>query len=176
MHTPVCQIKGNASDAQKALLDTQIAALNLPGFYGHAIMDRVKIVEVGVVTDEGVKDKETTIRVEFETQVELDMCNPSGNLHGGCAAYLAAVTTSVVYCLYDDSKYISMTLDTIFHAAGPVGSNIRIICMLVAIGGRISTSRCEIWGKENGRLVASASHLKLNLTPKTKKPKAKGKL
>ncbi|KAG8863806.1 hypothetical protein FRB96_007643 [Tulasnella sp. 330] len=181
MRTPIDQIKGNATDARKTLLNDTMARFNLPGYYCHDIMNRMVIVEAGAVdspnaNDEGMSGSgnKTVIRAVYELKVERDMCNPTGNFHGGCVAYLVDVCTSVSYCLHDDwdCNHVSMSLETLYHAPAVEGSTIRIVCTLTAMGGRVGTSRCEIWGKEHGKLVASASHMKM----KAGKPKPKAKL
>ncbi|KAG8874907.1 hypothetical protein FRB97_005539 [Tulasnella sp. 331] len=176
MRTPIEQIKGNASNNQKVRLNDAIQWINRVDRFCHAIMDRIVIAEVGVVDrfnpDEGLAvGKKKIIRAVYETKVEADMCNGGDSIHGGCSAYLSDVCTSATYSLNDDWNFghVSAALDVVFHAPAPKGTNLQIICTLVALGGRIGTSRCEIWDKDHDRLVASASHLKMKAsTPKTK--------
>ncbi|KAG9028366.1 hypothetical protein FRB95_006548 [Tulasnella sp. JGI-2019a] len=166
MRTPIDQIKGNASEEHKTRLNDAMNWINKKGIFGYAIMDRIVIVEAGVVdaNDEAVGgERRKMIRAVYEMEVKADMCNGGNSIHGGCGAYLADVCTSSTYSLHDDWNFghVSAALDCIYHAPALEGTNLRIICTLVALGGRIGTSRCEILDKDNGRLVCSASHLKM---------------
>ncbi|KAG9011834.1 hypothetical protein FRB94_007560 [Tulasnella sp. JGI-2019a] len=172
MRTPVDQIRGNASDVQKARMNDATDFWIKQGNFAFDVATRVVITDADIVDqDDGMGRRKKTVRAIFELLVMPDMCNGSGNLHGGCSAYLADTCTTATYMLHDDWAFghISAALDVIYHAPAPEGTNLRIICTLIALGGRIGTSRCEIWDKDKGRLVSSASHLKMKPSaPKTK--------
>lgn len=77
MRTPIDQIKGNATDARKTLLNDTMQRFNLPGYYCHDVMNRMVIVEAGAVdspnaNDEGIGGggNKTLIRAVYELKVE----------------------------------------------------------------------------------------------------------
>jgi len=57
MHTPVEQIKGNATDEHKALLNATVDRFNAKGYFCYDIMDRMTIAEAGYVDNSAANDE-----------------------------------------------------------------------------------------------------------------------
>jgi len=119
----------------------------------------------------GGKEKEI-VKVVHEMDVEEDMLNGPGNLHGGCAGFLIDNCSSMVLFASKDprdptgksyrrSGDLSLSINFTLHAPARLGSHLKIISTSQAMGGRISTIRCEIWDTTHDRLVASGIHTKM---------------
>ncbi|KZS91315.1 hypothetical protein SISNIDRAFT_487635 [Sistotremastrum niveocremeum HHB9708] len=166
----ISSIKGNAPDAIK----THIAGILFffifhKESFAHSVGKRIKVVEAdaedpssGESAIKGTNEAPSRRRatVICECTVEQDMVNGAGNMHGGCTGYLMAATKN------KDGSYgtsgVSQSLNIVYHAPAPVGTQLRIVSSTVAVGGRVMTARCEIWDKALDRLVASCVHTKMN--------------
>lgn len=133
-------------------------------------MERAVITEANVeeYTNADGKVKEICT-VVHELDVEEDMLNGGGNLHGGCSGFLIDNCSSVVLLMHTDASGksyrrtadVSQALNFTLHAPARLGTPLKIISTSIAIGGRTSTVRCEIWDTKNERLVASGVHIKM---------------
>ncbi|KAF8512770.1 HotDog domain-containing protein [Gautieria morchelliformis] len=163
--TDVKLVKGNASDEIKEFVVNILRFLtstvdDTKGFSG-SIGARIKITEVSIHQKESfTKKQEATVVCELE--VNEEMVNGAGNMHGACSAYLIDLCTSLpLAALVQRSPGVSQVINMIYHAPAPSGTPIRIINKSVAVGGRTMTSRGEIWDTKNERLVASGVHIKM---------------
>ncbi|KZT29495.1 hypothetical protein NEOLEDRAFT_1175176 [Neolentinus lepideus HHB14362 ss-1] len=109
--------------------------------------------------------KEAVVVIELD--VDEDMANPYGTLHGACAAYLVDLCASTPLvalgvALGVDGTGMSQAMDIVYHTAAPVGSRLRITATSLTIGGRIMAARCEMVNMKNGMLVVSATLTKVN--------------
>ncbi|KAL5478305.1 hypothetical protein ACEPAI_2489 [Sanghuangporus weigelae] len=96
-----------------------------------------------------------------ELTVDKTMVNGNGMMHGGCTAYLIDNCGSVPLVVLGvvrgrNGVGVTQALNILFHAPAPLGSRLEIVSTSLALGGRSMTSRCEIFNKTTGRLVASA--------------------
>ncbi|KAJ8082313.1 hypothetical protein PM082_008166 [Marasmius tenuissimus] len=97
-----------------------------------------------------------------EVTVNKHMLNGAGMLHGGCITYLidnCCSTPLVVLGLVQNTNGVGVTqsMNVQFHAPASTGTRLSIISTSVSMGGRVMTSRCEIYDKKSGRVIASAS-------------------
>ncbi|KIJ41072.1 hypothetical protein M422DRAFT_172807 [Sphaerobolus stellatus SS14] len=156
-------IKGNVSDDVKAFVAGVLTLFMDRGEqgFGDNIGLRMKIVEVSVNPMPGApKRKEGLVICELE--VEQDMVNGGGNMHGGCSAYLIDICTSLpLAALTETYAGVSQSINMIYHAPAPLGTKLRIISKSLTLGTRALTSRGEIWDIANQRLVASGTHVKM---------------
>ncbi|KZT37523.1 hypothetical protein SISSUDRAFT_1106590 [Sistotremastrum suecicum HHB10207 ss-3] len=157
----IASIKGNAPDAIK----THIAGILFffifhKESFAHSVGKRIKVVEVDAedpnsggnvnqATGEGQSRRRAT--VICECTVEQDMVNGAGNMHGGCTGYLMDICTSFPIAAATknkDGSYgtsgVSQSLNIVYHAPAPVGTQLRIVSSTVAVGGRVMTARCEV--------------------------------
>jgi len=89
-------------------------------------------------------------RTVCEVQVEKDMCNIYGTLHGGCAAYLIDACSSSALiglgvALGFDASGMSQAMNLIWHAPASVGTKLKIVSSTISIGGRIMTVQSEVF-------------------------------
>ncbi|KIJ41071.1 hypothetical protein M422DRAFT_31950 [Sphaerobolus stellatus SS14] len=155
-------IKGNASDDIKkgiARIITWNVDRGLAAF-GDRIAGRLKLTEISVNSSENSSKKKEGLII-CELDVEKDMVNGGGKLHGGCSAFLIDLCTSLPIAVLAGVPAVSQSINMIYHAPATVGSRLRIVTKSVAIGSRIYTSRGEIWDITNDRLVASGTHIKM---------------
>ncbi|CAE6523356.1 unnamed protein product [Rhizoctonia solani] len=116
-------------------------------------------------------DDQKQIRAEIKTAG--DMLNLLGTLHGGCAAYLIDICTSIAIAVApqgvnNPSEWwgktgVSQALNVLYHAPARSGTTLKIISETIVLGGRAGTVRCEIWDMPNNTLVASGTHTKMPL-------------
>jgi len=90
----VSQIKGNVTDEQKQLAGNLFSYFvsTREKSYGADIGQRLKIVEMNIWGKGEAAYGETI----FEIDIQKDMCNVFGTLHGACAAYMVDPYVSFV--------------------------------------------------------------------------------
>jgi len=157
------QVKGNAPDDVKELVENLLRAFMVDSKHGFAdsIGARTKVAEVSI-RPKATAPKREEATVVCELEVQQDMVNGGGNMHGGCSAYLIDICTSLpLAALVKGNPGVSQSINMVYHAPATVGTPLRIICTSIAVGGRAMTARGEIWDIKNGRLVASGVHIKM---------------
>ncbi|CDO74306.1 hypothetical protein BN946_scf184576.g1 [Trametes cinnabarina] len=120
------------------------------------------------------KDGKSQARVVYETTVHEEMLNFAGTMHGGCAAYLIDMCSSIALALLGmvtekPWEFVSQTIITTLHAPVLPGVKIEIINNTVSFGSRTVTAVTEIWDVTNNRLCVTGTHNKMAPSaPKTK--------
>ncbi|WEW59719.1 hypothetical protein PRK78_005199 [Emydomyces testavorans] len=109
-------------------------------------------------------------RAVFRSVVAPSMCNKLGNLHGGCAATIIDILTSVVLLAIGQPGMFSYggvtrTLDVKYLRPVPEGMQIEIDCELLSMGKRLAMSRAVIRRVDNGDLCIIGMHDKVNTDP-----------
>jgi uncharacterized protein (TIGR00369 family) len=111
----------------------------------------------------------TFVSASAETQSTLwtftcapELCNKSGNLHGGCAATLLDSLTSTVLLTiarpgYLDGGHVSRTLSCTYLRPVPMGAEVVVECWVVAAGKRTANVRGEIRTKD-GKVCVACVH------------------
>lgn len=175
------EIGGNAPSRVKQLALNTFASYGVgdAAAFGHAAGRKVRFVRIDVdgprcsdSSAHGRKgdnrggvheggDSVTSATAVAELVVDKSMVNGNEMMHGGCIAYLIDNCGSVplvVLGLLRGKNGVGVTqaLNILFHAPAPLGSTLEIISTSLALGGRSMTSKCEIFNKSSGRLVASA--------------------
>ncbi|CAE6528193.1 hypothetical protein RSOLAG22IIIB_00513 [Rhizoctonia solani] len=164
-------IKGNAPDDQKQMcIDVLDFYASLKDHFAYSVGQRLKLLEVSVGP---MINKKSQAIVVCEISVEDDMLNLLGTLHGGCAAYLIDICSSIAIAVAPQGvnnptdwwgkTSVSQALNVLYHAPARSGTTLKIISETIVLGGRAGTVRCEIWDMPNNTLVASGTHTKMPL-------------
>ncbi|KAG2013046.1 hypothetical protein CC2G_009984 [Coprinopsis cinerea AmutBmut pab1-1] len=142
-------------------------------FFGRAIQDRFEITEVSVLRKPDEPSK-LEGRVVVELDVEEDMINGGGNIHGGCSAWLVDMCSSLAMSAVNltkegkDYPSVSQAINMIYHSPASVGDRLRLINTSMSMGKRTTSARTEIWNVTHHRLVASGTHVKMMPSPPPK--------
>ena len=101
--------------------------------------------------------------VEFK--VEQFLCNKDGNLHGGAVSTIFDnLSSTSLFTIgkpgFWDNLGTSRSINVIFHKALPRGSEVRVVCNVVAAGKRMATVRALMYNA-NGDGCASCTHEKV---------------
>ncbi|KZT06488.1 uncharacterized protein LAESUDRAFT_725935 [Laetiporus sulphureus 93-53] len=135
--------------------------------FADSVIMNLKITELTVF--ERPEDGKTQARVVCEITVKKDMANAYDMMHGGCAAYLIDMCSTLALSLLGivtdgNIESVSQALSTTYHAGAPRGARLRIISETTAAGKRTETARSQIWNVTNRRLIASGVHTKMRPT------------
>ncbi|KAI2424063.1 hypothetical protein LOZ63_000607 [Ophidiomyces ophidiicola] len=110
-------------------------------------------------------------RASFRAIVAPSMCNQLGNLHGGCAATLIDVLSSMLpLALQRPGIFsyggVSRAWDVKYLRGVPEGVEMEIICEVGSLGRRLAMFTAEIRRVDNGELCVIGLHDKANTDPK----------
>jgi len=159
-------IPGNATIQTKLAVSKWISVWQRDNSYGDNIGSRVRLTEISI-DHKSHQPEKLEGKVVAEIHVTEDMINYNGILHGGCIMYLVDIlspmSVSALACEQGGSGApgVTQAIHTIFHAPARLGAHLKIINTSLSIGGRTTTSRCEIWDTTNHRLVASAVQVRM---------------
>ncbi|KAI9574329.1 hypothetical protein HD554DRAFT_1989914, partial [Boletus coccyginus] len=137
--------------------------------FGARTTQGLDIVEVSIVPNVDEPTRRVT-RVVLEVTVTEDMLNSSGKMHGACTAHLVDVCTTLSIAAMslanggEGSAGRSQAINVIYHA--PASLQLRLINTSTTIGARVWNARIEIWDVTHHRLVASATHVKMEASSK----------
>ncbi|KAG7447740.1 uncharacterized protein BT62DRAFT_790387 [Guyanagaster necrorhizus] len=132
-HVDVSTIKGNISNEEKQLGANIFSYFvnSREESYGAEVGRRLRLVEMNIWGRDasGTAAQGQTI---FEIDVEKDMCNVFGTLHGACAAYIVdpcSVSSLVVLgaAIGADETGVSQSLNVIWHQPAKMGTTLRVI-------------------------------------------------
>lgn len=98
------------------------------------------------------------------------MSNALGNLHGGCAATIIDILTSIVAMAVGKPgvfQYsgVSRNLNVTYLRPLPINTDIRVVCEVSQIGKRLSLLRAEIRRADDDVLCVLSDHQKVNIDP-----------
>lgn len=142
-----------------------------PDNFASSIGARLELTEISIVPKR--EDPQVMeARIAAEIDVRPEMLNDYGFTHGGCIAYLIDLCTSipaVALELYHGKEpkpnTVSQTLTVQYLGPSKPGDRLRLVSSTVVVGGRVRTLYCEVWAKNRHRLVATATHVKLEPSP-----------
>ncbi|KAK2459954.1 hypothetical protein APHAL10511_008039 [Amanita phalloides] len=172
----VSNIIGNASEDVKRIFSDPaqlFLAWRRPGgdsLFGASIVKRMVMKEVSII-DKLEEPRKREGRVICEVVTKEDMLNGAGNMHGGCAAFLIDLGSSMAIMALglvsgaEEINTVSQSLNIIYHAPASVGETLRIVNTTITLGSRALSARTEIWSTERHRLVASGTHVKMQPSP-----------
>ncbi|PKY01468.1 putative thioesterase family protein [Aspergillus campestris IBT 28561] len=117
-----------------------------------------------------IRDKRAPAQVSFLFSIAPKMCNFLGNLHGGCAATLVDVLSTVILMGVSSPGQFSLggvsrNLKITYLRPVPRGTEVRLTCELVHVGRRLALLRAEIRRVDNGNLCVVGEHEKANTDP-----------
>ncbi|KAI0071830.1 hypothetical protein K474DRAFT_1701368 [Panus rudis PR-1116 ss-1] len=160
-------IRGNMSTEDKQLVANILAyhVRHYPGStaFAHDVMKDMKVVEVNVRdVSRGDAAPHKEAECVFEITVADGMLNIHDALHGGCAAHMMDyVTFSSLFALgisqRIDASGVSQTMNITWYAPAPRGTVLRFVSTTLSLGGRIESSRAEVYNKATGRLLISGT-------------------
>ncbi|RAO70120.1 uncharacterized protein BHQ10_006132 [Talaromyces amestolkiae] len=109
-------------------------------------------------------------RAIFRMLVTPSMTNALNNLHGGCAATIIDILTSIpVMAVGTPGVFqyggVSRNLNVTYLRPVPVHSEIRVVCEVTQIGKRLALLRAEIRRVEDDALCVLSEHQKANTDP-----------
>ncbi|CAO1621573.1 unnamed protein product [Jaminaea pallidilutea] len=150
-----------------------------PGFSRHAVNTTAKLVKAQRISTARSGDVEATKQEEeqkqffgratFRMQCQEGMANQLGNLHGGCAATMADLFTSLaIYLHVADSDPstpwgmlgVTQSLSLVYLAAVPAEEWMEIECNVLSLGSRVAVMTGDIWllESEDGPRVKKATY------------------
>ncbi|KAI0311774.1 hypothetical protein OF83DRAFT_1087457, partial [Amylostereum chailletii] len=144
--TSASSLPGNApTEAKQTVLDL------MQLFFGHGasytagfalpVARRLAVAEVGRRAKADAAREEWVVVMELD--VDEDMLNGGGSMHGGCTAFLIDICTSIVLGAAGRGGTVSQAINTVYHAPAPAGCHLRIVNTTMTVGARISSARCE---------------------------------
>lgn len=109
-------------------------------------------------------------RATFRMLVTPSMTNALNNLHGGCAATIIDILTSIpVMAVGTPGVFqyggVSRNLNVTYLRPVPVHTEIRVVCEVTQIGKRLALLRAEIRRVEDDVLCMLSEHQKANVDP-----------
>ncbi|KAF5390700.1 hypothetical protein D9757_002575 [Collybiopsis confluens] len=154
-----------------------------PRTFANSVVSRLEFVD-STFKNNAVESQRREVSATFKIVVDEDMCNASGNVHGGCSAFLIGMQTdikSMLNCKTDhfldvcssvcimalkvsqggNGIDVSQSLNIVYHAPAAIGETLRVVNTTMAVGRRVASARTEIWSETNRRLVASGVHIKM---------------
>ncbi|RSH88539.1 uncharacterized protein EHS24_001084 [Apiotrichum porosum] len=119
-------------------------------------------------------------RAVYEGVVQPEWGNPMGAMHGAAVAWVVDTCTSAAIVALHTPEFwgppmtggVSLTLDTSFFNAAPVGTKIRILVTMERLSPTLANLRCDITEWDTGRRLSSGTHCK-TWRPAPSKDKAK---
>ncbi|KAI0647640.1 hypothetical protein C8Q79DRAFT_1000496 [Trametes meyenii] len=132
--------------------------------FAHSTGARLELREVELYTRP--QDGKLQTRVLYEVTVSEDMLNRGNTLHGGCAAFMIDVCSSVALRVLGrvqgkPAEFVSQTIVSTFHAPAPLGATLNIVNTTTSFGARTVSARVEIWDATHRRLCVSGVHNKM---------------
>ncbi|KAI0748772.1 HotDog domain-containing protein [Daedaleopsis nitida] len=156
--------KGLPAEMQDTFMDTLRFFQDGPTFAARAVGSRLELEKVEV--SEREKDGRMQARVVFTIVVNEEMLNIANTMHGGCAAYLIDMCSSIAMNVLAQATdkppfYVSQALNTTFHAPAPLGATLEIVSITTALGTRTASGVTEIWDTTHRRLCVTGVHNKM---------------
>lgn len=175
----VSHIRGNAPTEIKERLSNIKAYFrsfaptkfqDLPNTFGKSISNRFAVTEISILSK---VDEESKLegKVVVEIEVDEEMINGAGNIHGGCSAFLVDVCSSLsisalsLATVGKEQPSVSQAINMIYHSPATLGDKLRIVNTSMTLGNRTQSCRTEIWNSTHHRLVASGTHVKMMPSP-----------
>ncbi|PIL28315.1 hypothetical protein GSI_09604 [Ganoderma sinense ZZ0214-1] len=159
--SPVTFLGNFTLEQQARVLEITDIILRGRGDFAKEIGSRLELTTVEAY--ERSEDGRMHAEVVFEIDMDEDMLNSGGNLHGGCTMFMIDVCSSIALLALGIARdmtvnLVSQAITTVFHAPATVGARLRIVNKTVSFGARTVSVRTEIWDRTNRRLVATAVH------------------
>ncbi|KAJ6482866.1 HotDog domain-containing protein [Mycena vitilis] len=128
--------------------------------FGDSVYNQLLVTHAsaGSKVDEPLKKE---ARVVCEINVADVMLNGSGNIHGGCSAFLIDLCATLSLMVYERGMHVTQCLNVVYHSPATLGEKLRIVNTTIAVGTQVMSAKSEIWNATQHRLVASGVLVKL---------------
>ncbi|KAG6224659.1 hypothetical protein E4U34_000122 [Claviceps purpurea] len=118
-------------------------------------------------------DPSAPARVTFSFTCLDHHCNRLGNLHGGAAATLFDLCTTMPLVLISKPGFwqflgVTRNLNVSYFRPVPKGEEVVIEAEAVQVGKRLATLKGVMRRKRDGEIVSICEHLKANIDPEPK--------
>ncbi|GAB0136886.1 hypothetical protein EsDP_00005172 [Epichloe bromicola] len=118
-------------------------------------------------------DPSSPARVTFSFTCLDDHCNRLGNLHGGAAATLFDLCTTIPLVLISRPGFwqflgVTRNLNVTYFRPVPMGDEVVIETEAMQVGKRLATLKGVMRRKRDGEIVSICEHLKANIDPEPK--------
>ncbi|GAA5924089.1 PaaI family thioesterase [Sporobolomyces koalae] len=131
-------------------------------------LDTVDVTGVELIGQENQTRATRTAQstVTLSITVTEDMCNPLGNLHGGCGAWLVDHCSSfALLALAGDGERwttsgVSTNLNLNYLKAAPIGTRLKIVTEVLNFGRVTSLLETKIFNAETNQLLTVGWHTK----------------
>ncbi|KAJ5758728.1 hypothetical protein N7520_005884 [Penicillium odoratum] len=109
-------------------------------------------------------------KVAFTFTITPSLSNTLGSLHGGCAATLVDILSTVILLgVSSPGKFgfggVTRNLRLTYLRPVPIGTEARIVCEIVHVGKRLALLRAEIQKADTGDVCVVGEHEKANTDP-----------
>ncbi|KAG5978301.1 hypothetical protein E4U55_006284 [Claviceps digitariae] len=118
-------------------------------------------------------DPNAPARVSFSFTCLEDHCNRLGNLHGGAAATLFDLCTTLPLLLISKPGFwqflgVTRNLNVTYFRPVPMREEVIIETEAMQVGKRLATLKGVMRRKRDGEIVSICEHLKANIDPEPK--------
>lgn len=119
------------------------------------------------------KTEDPLVTATFRYTVPEAHCNRMGNLHGGAAATIFDYATTMPLVLVSRPGFwrqlgVSRNLSVTYVRPAPCGTTVLIECQVVAVGARLCALRGVMRREDNGQVISTCEHGKVNTDPPVK--------
>ncbi|PPR01588.1 hypothetical protein CVT26_013327 [Gymnopilus dilepis] len=161
-------IAGNAPDDVKSFLENLLTSprTGRSPTFAESVERRLKVTEVSI-QKKSEEERKTEARVVLELEVSEDMLNGSGNIHGGCSAFLVDLCSTLALIALgmantgEVTRSVSQSLNIVYHSPAQLGDKLRLVNTTLTLGARALSARTEIWNVTHHRLAVSGTHVKM---------------
>ncbi|KLU81832.1 hypothetical protein MAPG_00913 [Magnaporthiopsis poae ATCC 64411] len=119
------------------------------------------------------KTEDPLVTATFRYTVPKKHCNRMGNLHGGAAATIFDYATTMPLVLVSRPGFwrhmgVSRNLSVTYVRPAPCGTTVLVECQVVAVGARLCALRGVMRREDNGQVISTCEHGKVNTDPPVK--------
>ncbi|KAI9704698.1 MAG: hypothetical protein M1820_005446 [Bogoriella megaspora] len=160
---------GNVKESRrKALLAVQ-TAIEAGETWRHTRDSKVQHFDSNFCKSYRLIDADATGMAEFEFEVLDEYANFSDNLHGGAAATIFDILTSVAIATvarpgyWDFGDHVSRSISVSYLRPAPAGETVRVRCQVMSLGKTMAMIRAELRSKESGKVYCTMEHHKCRI-------------